>query len=328
MFTQPTPRAQKSVFNIHLLNQESTANIMTQSGRMREIICATIVCGDAKASAKQYSAALGFEVVESGAISASLATSWGAERMSGAPYILLAPPSGAASYLRFIESDLVTPPQPYLTAGWNALEFTVESADAAMESLLANGFTQLGAAEDLGFSDGALRAGQVLGPNGEVLYVTQINRQIDNFVLPHTKHLVDKMFIVILGSADVEETTQYYMDAHNAEKKDVFEAPVEFIADFHQIDRDTAFYVGTVELDPEHYIELDGMPTETTTMRPVADGAMPGGVAMMTFSTDTLDGHQSDARGGLTAEASKVYSGKSSLVVQGTQGEWIELIEA
>ena len=294
---------------------------------MREIICATIVCSDADAAAKQYCAALAFEIVESGTVSATLAASWGAHIMAGARTILLAPPSGAKSYLRFVESDLVTPPACYMTAGWNALEFTVASCDQAMESLLANGFTLLGAAEDLSFADGALRAGQVLGPNGEVLYVTQINRQIDNFVLPHTKCLVDKMFIVILGSNNVEQSTQYYMTDHNAEKKDVFEAPVAFIADFHGIDRETVFYVGTVGLDPEHYIELDGMP-DTITPRAVVDGAMPGGIAMMTFSTDTLEDHRPAARNGTTTESSKVYSGKGSLVVEGTQGEWIELIEA
>lgn len=299
---------------------------MTTIAKIGRIVCATVVCPDVDQAATLYTAALDYTVIDKGVVTAELADSWGADKMSGAAFVVLAPKSGAPSYLRFVEISNAAPPTPYLTAGWTALEFTVQSSDAVIDRLTANGFTVLGAAEDLEFCDGALRAGQVLGPYGEVLYLTQINQQLDDYVLPPAKSEVDKQFIVILATSNVEKTMEYFASHHSSIAKETFEAAVPFIADFHQIEKSTEFLVGTVELEDENYIEIDGMPTAIKP-RPYEEGYLPTGIAMMTFETENLDTFAGQARGTMATSSSKPYGGKRSVVFNGQQGEWIEIVE-
>lgn len=300
---------------------------MKPTAKLGKIRCATIVCTDADKAASLYETVLGYARLETGRISTEVAASWGAEKMTGAPFVVLGPKSGAACYLRFVEDAGAQTPTPYLNTGWTALEFTVRSSDAAIERLRQNGFTVLGEAEDLEFAEGALRAGQVSGPYGEVLYLTQINEQLEGYVLPHAQVDVDKMFIVILAVNNVDETMQYFHQKHGSGLKDTFEAAVPFIADYHSIDAKQEFYVGTVELEEEHYIEIDGMP-KSEGPRPHRNGYLPGGIAMMTFEVNSIDPFEAAAHGAPASDVVLPYRNEKALVFTGQNGELIEVVEA
>lgn len=300
---------------------------MKTIAKLGKIRCATIVCSDSHKAAALYEKALGYERLEAGHISEALAVSWGAEKMAGARFVVLGPQSGAACHLRFVEDATAHTPTPYLNTGWTALEFTVKSSDAAIERLRENGFTVLGEAEDLDFADGALRAGQVSGPHGEVLYLTQINEQLDDYVLPHATCDVDKLFIVILAVNNVDETMQHFNKRHGTPLKDTFEAAVPFIANYHGIDTENEFYVGTVELEEENYIEIDGMP-KSDGPRPCKEGYLPAGIAMMTFEVEAIAPFQPAAHGAVTGSSALPYNNQDSMVFTGLNGEWIEVVEA
>lgn len=298
---------------------------MTSIAKLSAIRCATIVCTDADKAASLYEKALGYLRLEVGEVSEPLARSWGAEKMFGAPFVVLGPQSGAKSYLRFVQDARAVAPTPYLNTGWTALEFTVKSSDATIDSLRDHGFRVLGEAEDLEFADGALRAGQVAGPYGEVLYLTQINEQLDDYVLPHATCDVDKLFIVILAVNDVDETMQHFHKTHGSPLKDTFEAAVPFISNYHGIDTKNEFYVGTVELTDENYIEIDGMP-KSEGPRPFREGYLPSGIAMLTFEVNALEAFEANAHGAAASISQLPYSGQSSVVFSGSNGEWIEVV--
>ncbi|WP_439532238.1 VOC family protein [Polymorphobacter sp.] len=288
---------------------------------------ATIVCQDVDRAMALYTDTLGFEPVENGRIAANVAASWGALGVAGARFGVLAPRSGAPFHLRFVEQPDTPPAAPYLSTGWTALEFTVTSSDTTIERLKAAGFEVLGAAEDLEFSKGALRAGQVQGPFGEVLYLTQINRQLDDYVLPHAQSDVDRMFIAILATRDVHGCMDHYHSEFGCPKKDTFEAAVPFIARAHGFGETHEYFVGTVELAPENYIEIDGMPTHLPDRTGEAHrqpGLLPAGVALVSMTTPDLAPFRARAAG--PAIAATATRGES-LTITGYHGELIELIE-
>ncbi|WP_339691798.1 hypothetical protein [uncultured Parasphingorhabdus sp.] len=298
---------------------------MTKLAKLGKIRCATIVCENAESAAALYQRALGYKFIEDGTISTPLANSWGAGKMAGAKFVIIGPTSDADCLIRFVEDASIKPLTPYLTGGWTALEFTVKNSDSAIRNLSECGFDVLGPAEDLEFSEGALRAGQVSGPHGEVLYLTQVNRQLDNYVLPPARCDVDKIFIVILAVNDVDETMIQYNSRFGSPKKDTFEAAVPFIADYHSIDQAHEFYVGTVELQDENYIEIDGMP-KAVDARPCVQGCLPGGISMMTFEVESVQPFEALARGVPANSNSRLYTGQPSLAFTSSTGEWIEVV--
>jgi catechol 2,3-dioxygenase-like lactoylglutathione lyase family enzyme len=288
--------------------------------------CATITCRSVEDAAALYQRSLGFDITERGVVSAALAASWNAPACEGAAYAVLAPPSGETTYLRFVEDARITAPTPYSTFGWVALEFTVQSSDRAVESLQRNGFDVIGPPQDLAFSKGALRAGQVSGPLGEILYLTQINAQLPDYVLPTSDRLVGRMFIVISCIPGVDEGYRRYAQQLGAIYKEPFHAEVPFMAKYHGLPPEHSYYVGCMECVPRSYIEIDEMPS-TVVPRPRLPGHLPAGISMVSFEVPSLDPFRQRAQGTVAHIGGSVYADADSLALEGPYGEWIELIE-
>lgn len=290
------------------------------------IRAATVVCPDLDLAAAPYEAALGFQIVETGTLDPALARAWNAPNLSGARYQILQPPSGAESYLRLIEDRAAAPPSPYSTLGWTALEFSVESSDAIIERLDHYGLRVLGPAADLDFSEGRLRAGQVLGPSGEILYLTQINDQVDNFTLPVARHDVERLFIAVLVAGNVLDTTTQYERIFGTIDKGAFESKVAFIAGFQGLPADHTFQFGCVETLPESYIEIDAMPAGVQP-RPHPDGHLPAGIAIISFESDDIAPFLAAGARLSPAQPGALYGSRRSALISGPAGELIEIIE-
>lgn len=288
--------------------------------------CATILCPSLERAARLYEQSLGFTITEQGTVSAARAKLWGAPNCAGAPYAVMEQPGQDGTFLRFIEDPSAEAPVPYRTLGWAALEFSVQSSDATIAALAGGGFDVIGPAQDLEFSKGALRAGQVCGPFGEILYLTQINNQIDDYTLPVASIPVDRMFIAINCVSDVDADYVRYADNFGMMPKEPFNAEVPFIAEFQNLPVETSYYVGCMELIPGHYIELDQMNADIAP-RPYVEGALPGGIAMMTFKTPSLEPFRPLARGPSILDSGALYDGQESLLVTGPYGELIEVVE-
>ena len=295
------------------------------SPKLGATCCATIVCPSVDEATARYGRALGYAIVEEGTISASRAAAWDAPACAGARYALLALPGAGAALLRFVEDPDAQPPMPYRSKGWAALEFSVRSSDEMIASLEGAGFTVIGPADDLAFSQGALRAGQVSGPFGEILYMTQINAQLDDYTLPTTMEPVGGMFIVILCVSSVDDAYRDYAATFGMIPKEPFHAAVPFIADFQERPRDTSYYVGCLELVPTSYVEVDEM-GEGIGRRERRPGALPAGIAMITFETESLDAFRGQASGPGLVQDGPLYRGYESLSIEGPHGELIEIV--
>ena len=261
---------------------------------------ATIVCAALDDAVALYCEGLGFRLASRGRVASGLAAAWGAPGVAGARFAVLVPASGAACHLRFIEQPQAAPARPWTSTGWMALEFCVASSDAAMARLARAGFEIIGGAQDLEFSQGALRAGQVRGPFGEQLYLTEVRRQIDGYSLPRATCEVDGMFIAILATRDLDGCMKHYQRRFGCLKKDVFKAAVPFIARAQGLSADHEYEIGTVELQPGNYIEMDAMPLplpDRTAPPHRQPGLLPAGIALVSLSTPALSPYRQHCLG-------------------------------
>jgi len=169
---------------------------------MHLIRCATLTVASLK-SADAYCDHLDYEKVENGRITESLAKSWQAEKLAGAPYVVLRPASGAKVFIRMIEQPAPKNYKPLTTYGWAAIEICTQDTDAVnarMQSIDA--FEIIGPPKEL---DGvpAIFPMQVKGQDQEVVYLTQIRDNLPDYDLPRAGSLIDKLFILVMSCPDM-----------------------------------------------------------------------------------------------------------------------------
>src|SRR5690606_11335682 len=104
--------------------------------------------------------------------------------------------------LRIIEDPQAIVGEPMFRHGWLSLEVLVGDIDTLAAGLQPP-FKVLGAAANLELSD-AIRAAQVLGPCGELLYLTRIKAPVPPFDLPMTDATIASTCIGVMTTHDRE----------------------------------------------------------------------------------------------------------------------------
>ena len=239
-------------------------------------------------------------------IDAAQARAWQLPGAEGCRTITLYPASGARSFVRFIESATVKPSRPLTNTGWTAVELVVQDLDALAAGLADGPFRVIGppAVLDFEFTD-QLRAMQVVGPAGEVLYLTEIGGDIPGFELPVAHSPVDRIFVAVLGTRRLKQAAGFYAVHTVNQPGPPIDARVRVLAAAHGLPFDATFRLQTFALPASTLIEIDDLPATTTQPSPVSRCGLPAGIAIMTFG----DGE---------------YCGFSPLV-RGSDGELIEL---
>ena len=163
------------------------------------IVHATLVARDLAASCDAYLAQLSLTLAAHATLGDEDAAVLGLPDLAGAPMAWLANAAGEP-VLRVIEDPRAQEGEPMFRHGWLALEVLVGDIDTLAAGLRAP-FRVLGAAANLELSD-AIRAAQVLGPCGELLYLTQVKAQVPPFDLPMTDATVAGPFIAVTSTPD------------------------------------------------------------------------------------------------------------------------------
>lgn len=172
---------------------------MTDATPRHGILHATLIAPDLQAARRAYLAQLGLEVCKHEELDADTARMLGLEDLRGRAVAWLASEAGEP-ILRLIEDPRAVPREPMFHHGWLALEVLVGDVDALAAGLQAP-FRVLGPPADLELSP-AIRASQVLGPCGEMLYLTQIMAAVPPFDLPMSDARVSRPFIGVISTAD------------------------------------------------------------------------------------------------------------------------------
>jgi hypothetical protein len=157
----------------------------------------TIVTPDLDIAVEAYASWLGYVPDTISIAGDELARLWGVPQAASAKMAVLRPKSGEPRFIRLIEGQPDPIFQPLRHYGWPAAEIIVENVDLLAERLgrIGSPFQIIGppAVLDFDFTD-KIKAMQVVGPAGEVLYLTEVDGEIPGFDLPKARSFVSQLF--------------------------------------------------------------------------------------------------------------------------------------
>lgn len=285
----------------------------------------TYTVPDLRAIEQAYVSELGYIVAARAHVERAEACAWGAPAMEGWPALLLAPPSGEAMYLRFIQDADAAGWMALATFGWNATEFVVQDVEALARRLAGGAFQIIGLPRPLTRFP-MIRAMQALGPAGECCYFTEVGPG-SGLELAAARAFVGRVFIVVSGGSDVDALLAAYSVFDNLVDPPVA-TPVTVISRAHGLPVDTVHRHALVRLSEGTMIELDEYPPSART-RVRVDGKLPPGMAMVTFSVDSLGPHSQGERAFIGPPAASRLPGIAGKCgcLYGAAGELIELVE-
>ena len=278
--------------------------------------------GDLARSRDLYSEWLSYDVVEESHVPEELATSWGAPRVAGAPYAVLRPESGAEVYLRLIEQPPVEDYVPLRTHGWAAIEVNNQDTLAVAERMEASPFEIIGPPKEIPGLD-AIFAMQVRGPDGEIVYLTQIRGDMADYDLPRAQSLIDRLFILVLACSDMEATGRWAEEALGFQKGRSMEIPYTMISKAFGQPVDTLHALATLKDGRDVALEIDQYPAGATA-RPRHEGWLPPCAAIGTFLAPDWEGLPT---GEARVHESVVYGGKPSVTLRDPDGALFEMIK-
>lgn len=253
----------------------------TGHGTLGAIARVTISTPSIAASEQAYMRYLGYRLGARGSISKAEALAWGRPGAEGARYVTLYSAGGDDFCFRFVESKSTTAYRAFSSFGWNAAELIVKDVDALVPVLTDSAFEILGPPQDLSFTD-AIRAMQVRGPAGEILYLTQFKRQLESLPSPPARCDVDRVFITIVGGASLDELLGFYTRRFGVPPPQRMESRVKAMSEVFGLSPEQRYQIAALALGERCYIEADQMPP-TAKAPPNAAEQLPPGIAMVGF---------------------------------------------
>lgn len=302
---------------------------------IQDLRLATVVVPSLKASIEAYQNYLGYVQREEGQLAAAYCEALGVPALADAPYVVLGSADGNPGALRFIEDKVafegVELPAPLASYGWSALEITVADADGLCNELARSAFTHHAGPADLVFQPGppGQRAFQAVGPDGEMLYLTQILRQNPHYQLPvpGPRSAVGRLFIMVLAANDYAQTLHFYSEILGMPKTIEVSLPLKLVNRAFGLDPATPHRLATVQTTADTMIEIDGY-TVPAHPRPVKPGHLPPLTAMLTLSAASLDPviKRLEANGTPLVRYSNNHS--RTIIITAPGGERLEIIES
>jgi hypothetical protein len=256
--------------------------------RLGPISCITVTVPELGAAEACYSRYFDYRVAGRGAVTERQAELWRAPALAGRRYLLLAPAAGDECVFRFIEAPVDAQYVPFSTFGWNAAEIMVQDVDALARQLDGSPFEIVGEPQNLSFTDD-IRAMQILGPGRELLYLTEFKQPVPGLDTPEARCPVDSVFIVILGGPAMDDLQAYYGRRFGVPAAPVMESRVKGMSAAFGNAPDHKYPIAALPLAGRNLIEVDEMPAAASA-RPVRDGYLPAGIAIVSFVGDGPDG--------------------------------------
>lgn len=277
-------------------------------------------------SETEYQKSFDYETVARGHLSAELADVWDTPAMAGREFLVMRPSSDAEVYLRFV-AGIEANRQPAATNyGWHAVELLSKDPDALEAQLRDDSaFEVVGPTKDLYPGEKAPRAMQAIGPDREMLYFTRLipgGTQID---LGTAKTFVDRVFITVVGGPSMAALHSFYHEKLGMPVTDPEPYVIANVSEANSLPLDTTYPLSLVAFTKNFAVELDEWPARLP-YRHRPKGALPQGVAIVTFKVERLDDFDLYWRAPPAAIEGTLYKGQRAAVTIGPAGEWIELI--
>ncbi|MFK8016425.1 MAG: VOC family protein [Gammaproteobacteria bacterium] len=298
-----------------------------QSVQHGRIACGTISVRDLDASLALYRDALHQHVLDVGQVSDELARAWGAPRSRGARYAILNGGSDTNTALRLIEGPQYNSHVPATSIGWNAFELTVRDVFALAKELAGSGFEVVGPPKLVdGFT--SFIPMQVFGPDGEVLFLNQVNHSDEDADLPKTTDVVGDIFIVVLASSNRERDVADYVRCLDLHRAATHSLRYSLINRAFSFPADTTQTITMVQRGRTPFAQIDEYPASAPPRSQQA-GWLPAGNAIVSVYVDEIDALPlADMGAGVAvAPPGTIYDGRKTQVIRGSSTELIELIE-
>jgi hypothetical protein len=297
------------------------------------LICCTLVVPRFAATVEAWQHWLDYRLIARGHVSAEQSRVWGAEAMAGRAAAVLGSNPGGPPYLRLIESAQPAPGAPSsghaglpaLGDGWNAVEIAVADIYSLARDLAGSPFRILVAPRPIPY-DPRIHAMQVVGPGGELLYLTQLPTHETPLGLLPARQRVDRPFIAILGGPVIDRMLDFYRTTFGNETLPGVDTVIQIVNDSFGLAPGHRTPLGVVRLAPGFLLEVDQYPPAAAA-RLRAAGQLPPGFAMVTLEVTGLGAAKLTPRAPPTALFEVPYDGARVSVVEGAAGEWIELVE-
>ncbi len=254
--------------------------------RLGPVQGATLVTANLAQCTASYCDHLHLRVHSGGVLSDGEAGALGWPGLGGTPCTWLANALDEP-WLRLIEHPEAERLRPFQCYGWLSLEISVQDVDALGESLKDSPFEIIGPPANLAVGE-AIRAMQVVGPCGEVLYLTEIKAPLPPFELPQARCPVDRLFIPVMMAPDREAALAHYEPRAGRDGLR-FETRITVISGARGLDREHQHPVATVQLPGDTLIEIDQV--DGLTPAPFASPDPPTGIALAHFAPGDATAH-------------------------------------
>ena len=292
---------------------------------MKLLRAATVTVSDLSRTTGLYTDYFDYALVEQGEISGALAASWGTPNSTGCPYAVMQPSSGADIILRFVEQKPVEGFKALRSYGWNAIEICVQDVMAVNARMLNSPFEIIGPPNKIPGLD-AIHPMQVKGPDEEIVYLTQINDDLPEYNLPRAGSLIDKLFILVMGSSDMDRATTWMQEKCGLAFGREMEIPYTMIAKAYGTPLDELHRICTLIHEKDVFLELDQYP-DNAISRPQHEGMLVPGCAIGTLFHPDFDSLPGPWLTAPTVRDGAIYKGKRVGVLKDPDGTLIEMVE-
>ncbi|MBM3512356.1 MAG: hypothetical protein FJX59_01425 [Alphaproteobacteria bacterium] len=288
---------------------------------LKRIRMVTVATPDVDGAQNWYVRHLDYKPARRGKISDRMAGAWGLLAMGGRDYALLQPASGEDVYIRLAAIDRPATPAPLISPGWTAIEIGVADVDASFARLKNAGVEILATPDGIGV--GAIRAFQVKGPAGEVVYLTGNTGDRLKSNHPELKSPIDRPFIMVMCGPSRTELKSFYMDLFRLGDQGDLSLTVRILNDALKRPADTKTDLSVLVMrERGNKLEIDQLPPDLPE-RPKAMGQFPPGIAMVSFTVDDISALPAAWR----AQPDNTYGEARAGTLSGPAGELIELVE-
>ena len=260
-----------------------------------------------------------------GRLGRAQAQQWQASELAGTTLVWLANALDEP-WLCLVEDSAVADPQPFdafKVQGWFSLEVGVQQVDALGEALRDSPFEILGPPADLDVSPD-VRAMQVRGPAGEIVYLTEVRAEVPGFDLVQARCDVDRLFIPVMLTDDREQALSRWQCFPGLQPMR-FETRITVLNRALGLPLPQRHPVVTMQLGGGNLIEMDQIPGLPP--RRAASGRLPPGISMVGFEVASLDHLALPAAASDYRLAEGPFAGHRAALLRGHAGELIELIE-
>jgi hypothetical protein len=293
---------------------------------MNRLRAATLLTPDPGAASQRYVDWLDYKRVEEGEVGLELAESWGAPASAGKAFAVVQPASGAEIYLRFIQGETAPGYEPLKTLGWAAIEICNQDVMAVNERMVRSPFEIIGPPKLI---EGlpTIHPMQVKGPDGEIVYLTEIKDLSEGSGLPKPASLIDHLFIMVLACSDMQRSAEWFCGNLGFTLDPPISLVYSMINDAFDLAPDAQHQLAMGGDGGDVFIEFDQYPSAVSP-RPAHASELPPGIALCTVTHPNLDLIKAPWITVPAPRAGVVYKGRRSGVLRGPDDTLMEVVEA